>query len=413
MNDTIGELESKLDELTRIKVFDDDVRSGVDSLLESMPNPDEERDPDRRIRLLVLRCKALTLLPVFSMEAERDCSAALKLRHDRPDLWVLLSECLARRRATREACDALDHALRLDAANVEALCQYSRLLRGLSADPQVPAGERQRHLLEAVARGKAAASAAPGCADGWHSYAIALLSAALADGVDLAGVRRAALAMRQAATLASSDPDVRFNKAAIEGLLGHFGTAACDLLAAHEADPRRLPGTLRLLEDHIAILRRARSRIDSAQQTGKRAFAALLAKLPTPAEGATTRNLLEGQTMPTCRITVGVVDVLSESTMEPMVVLAAEKSGEFVLLLFYGLQRNAIKINDTIITLSFPGSTVLRVQHDVPAVPLLDSSSFESTYTQVFVDLKTTLVNGSPIPARMLLPPRISSRLFV
>ncbi|KEG15480.1 tetratricopeptide repeat domain 5 [Trypanosoma grayi] len=413
MNDTIDDLEKRLDELTKIRVFDDDVRRGVDLIVESMPNPDQERDPAMKVRLLILRCKALTLLPVFSMEAERDCTAALKLQHEKPELWVILSECLARRKADREACDALDNALRIDAHNVNALCQYSRLLRSISSDPKLTPAERRQHLCDAVMRGKAAVTACPTDEEGWHCYSIALLSEALADGVDIAGVQKALQAMRQAARISPSDPDVRFNKGAIEGLLGNFGVAACDYLAAYEADPRRLKGTKQLLEDHLAVLRRAQSRIEGARQAGKRVFASLLAKLPSTLDNATMKAVLEGGAETPCRVTVGVVDVLSEPTMEPLVVLSAEKSGDYVLLLFYGLQRSALKISDTTITLIFPGSRPVRVQHHVPAIPLLESSAHSCTYTQVHVDLKTTLVNGTPIPSRMLASPKVSSRLFV
>ncbi|ESL11852.1 hypothetical protein TRSC58_00389 [Trypanosoma rangeli SC58] len=410
---TIEELERRLDELQKVKVFDENVRGGVDRLLASTSNVEEERDPDMKVRLLFLRCKALTLLPIFSMEAEQGCGAALKLRHDRPDLWVLLSECLARRNATREACDALDNALRLDPHNVEALCQYSRLLRTLSSDPKLTPAERLQHLNDSVARGKAAAAARPTNTDGWQCYSIALLSKALSNGVDIAGAQHALQAMRQAARISPEDPDVRFNKGGIEGFLGHFGNAACDFLAAYEVDRKRLKGTKQVLEDHLTVLRRAESRIKSAHQAGKRNFLSLLAKVPSSTDGVTIKEVVEGSATTPCRVTVGTVDVLSEPTMEPMVVLAAEKSGEFLLLLFYGLKRGSIKGNNTIISLLFPGSTPVRVTHEVPGIPFLETSSHTATHTQVFVDLKTTLVNGEPVPSHMRVSPKLSSRMFM
>ncbi|RNC42357.1 tetratricopeptide repeat domain 5 [Trypanosoma cruzi] len=410
---TIVELERRLDELKKVKVFDEKVREGVGSLIASMPNPDEERDPEKKVRLLLLRCKALTLLPTYSMEAEQGCGAALKLCHDRPELWVLLSECLTRRKATREACDALDNALRIDAQNMDALCQYSRLLRSLSSDSKLTPAERLRHLNESVACAKAAAAACPTSTDGWHCYSIALLSKALSNGVEIAGAQRALQAMRQAALISPEDPDVRFNKGAIEGLLGHFGNAACDFLAAYEVDQKRLKGTRQMLENHLTVLRRAESQITTSRQTGKRPFASLLAKLPSFPDAVTINAILNGSVTSPCHVTVGVVDILSENSMEPLVVLAAEKSGEFLLLLFYGLVRGAIKVNNSIISLSFPECTPVRVMHEVPDIPFLEARAHKSTYTQIFVDFKTTLLNGEPIPSRMLVSPKLSSRLFV
>ncbi|RNF06978.1 tetratricopeptide repeat domain 5 [Trypanosoma conorhini] len=410
---TIEELERRLDGLQKVKVFDERVRGGVERLLASTPNFEEERDPETKVRLLFLRCKALTLLPSYSREAEQACGAALKLRHDRPDLWVLLSECLARRNATREACDALDNALHIDAHNVEALCQYSRLLRTLSSDSKLTQTERLQHLNDSVARGKAAAAACPTSTDAWNCYSIALLSKALSSGVDIAGAKQALQAMRQAARLSPEDPDVRFNKGGIEGLLGHFGNAACDFLAAYEADKTRLKGTKQMLENHLTVLRRAESRIHTARQAGKRNFASLLAKLPSSPDAVAVKSVLEGSATAPCRVTVGAVDVLSEPTMEPTVLLAAEKSGEFLLLLLYGLRQGSVKGNNTTISLSFPDSTPVRVTHEVPDISFLETSAHTATYTQVFVDLKTTLINGQPVPSRMLVSPTLFSTMFV
>ncbi|PWV07174.1 hypothetical protein C3747_104g127 [Trypanosoma cruzi] len=150
--------------------------------------------------------------------------------------------------------------------------------------------------------------------------------------------------MRQAALISPEDPDVRFNKGAIEGLLGHFGNAACDFLAAYEVDQKRLKGTRQMLENHLTVLRRAESQITTSRQTGKRPFASLLAKLPSFPDAVTINAILNGSVTSPCHVTVGVVDILSENSMEPLVVLAAEKSGEFLLLLFYGLVRGAIKL---------------------------------------------------------------------
>nr|CCC91171.1 conserved hypothetical protein [Trypanosoma congolense IL3000] len=409
----VFQLEKELEELSSIKVFDENVRKGVDRILANMPNPDEEHNTEEKVRLYVLSCKALLLLPSFSKDSERYCTAALKLRGDRPDLWVLLSECLEQRNANKEACEALDKALQLDSKNLKALCQYSQIMRILSADPKLPPQERTKCLSKSVERAKEAAAVCPTEAAGWHSYGVALLSEALSSGVNIAAVRRSLMSLAQAARLDPTDPDIRFNKSVIEAMLGNFGVATQDLLVAYKEDPKRLKGTRKRLEQYDSIVRRAVSLSESMQGTGKKTFSTMLSKLSKYKNSMTLKEISEKEPVSSCGLTVGVVDILSEPVMEPMVVLAADKGGEFVLLLLHGLLRDAIKLKDAVITLSVPASKPVKVFHDMPAIPFLDTNAYSCTFTHVIVDINTTIINGAPISPQMRVSPQVSTRLFV
>ncbi|CBH11985.1 hypothetical protein, conserved [Trypanosoma brucei gambiense DAL972] len=378
-----------------------------------MPNPDKQHSPEEKVRLYVLRCKALLLLPSYSKDSERCCSAALKLRNDRPDLWVLLSECFTQRGATKEACEALDNALRLDSRNEKALSQYSQVLRIRSADSKLPLQESRKYLSEAVLRAKEAVAVSPASASCWHLYGIALLSEALSNGMNVEGAQRSLKALEQASRIEPRDPDVCYNKGAVEGVLGYFGSASCDLLTALEEDPHRLKGARKQLEDYLSIIRRAISMTESMQRTGKKAFTSLVTKLAKHVDSMTLREALERETSSLCKVSVGVVDVLSETTMEPMVVLSVDRVGEFCLLLFHGIRRGTFKMRDAVVTLTVPKSNPVRVTHEVPAIPFLDTSAYSCSYVQVIVDVDSTIVNGAPISSQMRVPPQVSTRLFI
>ncbi|KAG8341461.1 hypothetical protein TRVL_07709 [Trypanosoma vivax] len=410
---SVAELEKELEALSEIRVFNDHVQTGVDRILGLMPRPDEERNPEEKVRLLTLRSRARLLLPVFSAEAERDCSAALKLCGDRADLWVLLSECLLRRNASREACSALDNALQADERNVKALCQYSQVLRSMSSDASLTPAERKQYIADSVIRAKTAVAACPTNADGWHSYGISLLSEALASGTNISGACKSLQAFQRAASLVPSDPDIRCNKSTVEGLLGNFGNAAVDLIAALEADSVRLKGTEKQLELFVTTLRHVQSRMECLKQSGGKPLRTLMAKLSKRTVGTTVKDVLEGKAPTPCTVVLGVLDVLGESSMEPLVTLAMDRNKEFVLLLFYGLRRGALKINNSIVTISAPPSVVTQVEHHVPAVPLLDTKELSMSCIQVYADTNSTLVNDAPISPHMQVQPRMSSRLFV
>ena len=132
-------------------VYVPEMATEVARILANLPNPDpnykapkgapkptianlptfESLGRKEKIKILMVRARANLLMPVFSAEAEGDLNRALKLDQSSAEPLVLLSECLWRKNALREAVDAIESALRLKPDASPALCQQSRLLRSL------------------------------------------------------------------------------------------------------------------------------------------------------------------------------------------------------------------------------------------------------------------------------------------
>jgi len=145
----ISALEKRVKLLQHV-VYVPDMSKEVTRILSLLPHPDPNHKPAKdapkppttlptfeslgrkeKIKILLLRARTNLLLPVFSADAEADLNRALKLDQTSADPLILLSECLWRKNALKEACEAIESALRIKPGAAAALCQQSRLLRSL------------------------------------------------------------------------------------------------------------------------------------------------------------------------------------------------------------------------------------------------------------------------------------------
>lgn len=399
MSDRLGTLEQQLHQLRRVKIFDESVRAGAERIIASLPSPEDVRDPSTKVRILILRCDALLLLPSVSKEAEKDVHAALKLKQASPDMWVSLAECLLRRNAFQEACDALDNALRETPTDVTALCKYSQIQRNRCGESGVTPSQKTAYLEDAVDKARMAVQSNVNDSEAWNALSLSLLSKVTAEGMSSAGARKALSAMQQARNHCDDDPDIFYNKAVLESLCGNFGNAVADFLSANSLDSKRLKGTRNLCSANLGILMRAISRMKNATGIGRGEFKKTLAKLSmsTPPGSSESTSL-------------AVVDVISESTMQPLVVLTTDSNGDFSFLLFYLVNSTPFKIG-SIVTLPAPTMHV-EVHHKVPSIPFLESAPLSLNMKHYFGDANSVLVNGSPLPSHCRVPVQVSSRLF-
>lgn len=404
--ETLEALEEQLVELDSIKVFDDRVRVGVEHILAAMPPPDSEKDTDCKVRLLLLRCKAKLLMPFVSKDAEKDLHMALKLKQDSAETWVVLAECFLRRNAFKEACDALDNALRAEPENTAALCKYSQVQRNRCGEPGLTAEQKSEFLKSAVDKGRAAVKSNVADADAWNTLSLSLLSVATADGMTYDGARKALAAMQQAQCMATADPDVHFNKAILESLTGEFGAAAADFMRAHELDKTRLKGTRRFCEDNAAVLQRAVNRMRNAAGIGRRDFQKTRSNLSSAvAKAKAASNQAASLTH------LAVVDIVTEPKMQPQALLAVDEAGAFSLVLLYGVSGGSFKIGDVVSFL--PASTKrIEVQHVMPAILELSIEAITLPLTHYYTDANALLVNGRQLPSQSRVPLQLSSRLF-
>lgn len=411
-------LEAKVEELRKVKVFTEAVKAEAESILEVIPSPDDERTQERKIRVLVLRARAQLVLPRVSMEAEEDLNVALKLGGASAAMWIDLSECLMRRNALREACAALDSALKIDADNVEALCRYSQLLRNRCAEKGLSAEQKAALLDEATARARTAVRADIKSAEAWNTLSLSLLSSATQGGLEALALRKCLAAMQQATTLqraaaevkaTEEDPDVYFNKAMIEGLLAYYGAAASDYQRAYTLDSQRLRGVERACEENINTLKKIEMRMRNLRGIGKKEMKKILKSLNSGA-GATQAGTAGSNG--SGRLTLVVVDIVSEATQQPLALLTCNAREEYVVVLLYGVASTTFKIGDRV---SFPESKSASetVEHTVLPGPFLERDTpLSLSLMHCYPAWSDVLLNDSAIPSRSRVPIHISSRLF-
>ncbi|KAL7696589.1 hypothetical protein N2W54_006314 [Lotmaria passim] len=398
---SLDALEKEVAELKGIRVFNDNVRKGAEHVLASLPSAENEKDTNTKVRILLLRSRAALLLPRVSREAEKDLNAALKLRQGSAETWVELSECLLRRNAFKEACDALDNALRINPAHTEALCKYSQIQRNRCGESGVTPEQRRAYLDDAITKGRAAVASNIDNADAWNTLALSLLSKATLEGMTFDGARKALSAMQQAEKKAPEDPDVPYNKAVLESLLGLFGVAAMDYWRAYQLDSDRIKGTRHLCEENAKVLQRALSRMKTVNGIGKREFK----KLCTRVEQAHKKY-----TQNTSAKLVGVVDIVTEPTMQPVTLLVADEKGNFGFVLLHEVRSTAFKIGDV---LAYAATTpVEMVTHSVTVGPAVADEPVELTIEHAYPNAKAMLVNGQPLPVTAHVPLQMTSRLF-
>ncbi|KAG5472950.1 hypothetical protein LSCM4_02276 [Leishmania orientalis] len=397
----LAALEKEVADLKRIRVFNETVRAGVEHVLASLPSPEKENDTATRVRILLLRSQATLLLPRVSREAEKDLNAALKLQPGSATTWVELSECLLRRNAFKEACDALDSALRVDPVHTEALCKYSQIQRNRCGEEGVTPEQRKAYLEDAVAKARAAVGSNVDDADAWNTLALSLLSKVTIEGVTFDGVRKALAAMQQAERKCPEDPDVPYNKAVLESLLGHFGAAAMNYWKAQGLDNDRLRGTRHLAEENAKVLMRAQSRMKASNGIGKRDFKKICSRIEQSHKKYMQR--------PSAKV-VGVIDIVTEPTMQPVTLLVSDEKGNFLLLLMHEVRSACFKIGDVI---AYPVTTPTEsITHNIAARPGVEMEPLELTVTHAYPNPKGILVNGQPLPSSAHVPLQMSSRLF-
>lgn len=398
---SLDALEKEVADLKNVRVFNDAVRKGAEHVLASLPSPDKEKDTQTKVRILLLRSRAALLLPRVSREAEKDLNAALKLQQGSADTWVELSECLLRRNAFKEACEALDNALRISPHHTEALCKYSQIQRNRCGESGVTPEQRRAYLDEAVTKGRAAVASDIDDADAWNTLALSLLSKATLEGMTFDGARKALAAMQQAEKKAPEDPDVPYNKAVLESLLGHFGVAAMEYWRAYQLDSDRLKGTRHLCEENTKVVQRAVNRIKTVNGIGKKEFK----KLCTRVEQAHKKYPQSASAK-----LVGVVDIITEPTMQPVTLLVTDEKGSFSLVLLHEVRSTTFKIGDVI---AYAAATpVETVTHSVTAGPAVGEGPVELTIEHACPNAKAMLVNGQPLPNSAHVPLQMTSRLF-
>ncbi|CAJ1010784.1 putative Tetratricopeptide repeat [Leishmania naiffi] len=397
---SLAALEKEVADLKRIRVFNETVRTGVERILASLPLPDE-KDAATKVRILLLRSQAMLLLPRVSREAEKDLNSALKLQPSSATTWVELSECLLRRNAFKEACEALDNALRVNPAHTEALCKYSQIQRNRCGEEGVTPEQRKVYLEDAVTKARAAVNTNVDDPDAWNSLALSLLSKVALEGMTFDGVRKALAAMQQAERKCPEDPDVPYNKAVLESLLGHFGAAAMDYWKAHNLDNERLRGTRHLSEENAKVLLRAQSRMKTSNSIGNRDFKKICTRIEQ-----THRKYTQN----TSAKVVGVVDIITEPAMQPVALLVSDDKENFGLLLLHEVRATHFKIGDVI---AYPVATPVEViTHNVVACPGVEAEPLNLTLTHAYPNPKAILVNGQPLPSSAHVPLQMTSRLF-
>lgn len=397
----LDELEQWVTELKKVRVFNDDVNKATKEILAQIPSPEEERNPSAKARLFSLRGRTAMLLPRVSKEAEKDLNAALKLEPGSVDTWVELAECLLRRNAFKEACDALDSALRINPTHTQALCKYSQIQRNRCGSGKVTPEERKKYIDDSAEKARAAVRCAVDNADAWNTLSLSLLGKVMLEGVTFDGVRKALAAMRQAANKASDDPDVLYNMAVLDGLLGHFGEAATHYWLAYELDKDRLRSARRQSEAYMNVLIRTQNRMRVSSAIGKREFKKICTRVETSEKKYSTGTPVN---------VVGVVDVVTDTSTQPIALLVSNMAGEFSYVLLHGIGSTVFKIGDVV---AYPKSAPSNVIcHSVKACPALSVDAFEVSLPHVHPDPRGILVNGQPLPPSAFVPLQMSSRLF-
>ncbi|KAG5498849.1 hypothetical protein JKF63_03138 [Porcisia hertigi] len=397
----LASLEKEVADLKRVRVFNEAVRQGVEHVLASLPPPEEEKNTATKVRILLLRSQATLLLPRVSRESEKDLNTVLKLQPGSASTWVDLSECLLRRNAFKEACDALDSALRVDPAHTGALCKYSQIQRNRCGEEGVTTEQRKVYLEDSVAKARAAVTSNVDDADAWNTLALSLLSKVTLEGMSFDGVRRALAAMQQAERKDPEDPDVHYNKAVLESLLGYFGAASMSYWKAFGLDNDRLKGTWHYSGENAKVLLRAQSRMKTASGIGKRDFKKICTRIDQARKKYTQGTFAK---------IVGVVDIVTEPTMQPVTLLVSDEKANFGFLLMHEVRSTCFKIGDVI---TYPATTpVETITHNVVGCPGVEAEPLELTLTHAYPNPKGILINGQPLPSSAHVPLQMTSRLF-
>eukprot|EP00796_Vickermania_ingenoplastis_P005432 gene5432-3917_t len=403
MPDSIDDLEAKLNELSKIKIYNAEVKEGAQYILDHLPAP-EDKKAEEKVRLLLLRCKTRLLQPTISKEAEDDINTILKLDKGSAETWVELSECLFRRSACREALDALDNALRLDPNHIQALCQYSQVQRNRCATEKLTVEEKRAIFDDAIAKAKQAIKVDMKSGNAWNTLALSLLSKTTLEGANRDDLRRAYSAMTRAEQNEPNDPDVHFNKGMLESLLGHFGAAANEFATAAQLDHFRLKGTRALFEENVTVLRRVNTSIQNTHGIGKREFKKLCKNLD---QFIKKNGDAHGIVSNFC-----IINVISEPLMMPVVLLGVDKSHHFAVLLVHQVKAETFKIGD-IVSAQTPKLVEEAVIDRAEAAPSYGlDEPIETSVPHIFVDPQTFLVNGHSIPDSFRASLQVSSRVF-
>lgn len=414
-------LEAQL-QLLGLLVYGDEVKKGAEEILAAVPNPDTLPSVDEKVRALLLRARTRLLLPAFSKEAEQDINKALKLNQNAPNTWVALSEAFWRRNALREAKDALDSALKLDAKCQAALCQYSRILRSMCSLSDTPNEQKLAYLAEAEAKAREAVAADLNDGESWSVLAVAILQQAVANGMDLPLLKKTLSALNQAAQKLPQSPDVFYNRGVVHQTFGHFGSAAEDFLKAFTLDPKGLRGARKCVEDNVSILMKCRSKLQSGfgGMTERDFKKNIASKLPAKGkEGNQTfvqlTDVMDKQFNPKDTniqwVAVKVLDQLSGPVDQPLVYLVADKDGNSSLLLAYRVLSAAIKVHDTVM-IPFPPSSGANLAHTIPDIEFMELKGDSFVTPMILVEPSTLIVNGGPIPAKNFKMPQMGTRQF-
>lgn len=417
---SIEELENQVQELGFL-VYGEQVKTSVEALLAQIPSPEAQTSPEAKIRAYLLRAKARLLLPVFSKEAEQDINKALKLNQSAPQSWVALSEAYWRRNALREARDALDSALRVDAKFQPALAQYSRILRSMCGSPDVPSQEKLALLTEAESKAKAAVAVDPSDGDSWSALAVTILQLAVANGMDLPLLKKALASLTQAVNKSPRNPDVYYNRGVVHAAFGHFGSAIEDFVKAYELDPKGLKFAKVNAERNLQLLVKARAKVTAGfAGMNERDFKKNVAsKLPAAGKDGDQTFVQFGEVLnkeykkdaPIQWVAVKVIDLLSGQSDQPLIYLVADRDGSSALLLMYRVSSGAIKIGDTVM-IPFPPSTGATLAHNVAESALLETKADHFAVPTVIVEPSTLIVNGGPIQAKFFKMPELGTRQF-
>lgn len=410
---TLPDLEERwrVLEAKKIKVYTPEVENEVKYILSHLPPlPEEPELVEDKVRILQIRSNVRLLKPSACSECEEDLNKILKLNKGSFETWVSLGECLLRRNACKEAMEAVNNAIRLDPQYPPALCLYSQILRcRCSSQENLLIDEKKLLLDDAIAKSKACIALNVENGDAWNSLALSLLSRATLEGASRADLRRAFSAIEQAVKQSPEDPDVRFNKGMLESLLGRFDAAAVELVRAHKIDKKGLKGVKSEYEENVGVLRRIVSTIENIQGTGKRDYRTCVKELEFFSSKYGNRNGAVRH--------FSILNIVSASTMQPVVLLTIDVHQKFVVLLVYQVRSGAFKISDTVtlpIQVLHPEKGKRMMTQRVEPYPPFDQMEpVEVNLLHFYVDFPQLIqINGQEIPESFRASLQVSARVF-
>ena len=427
LTEVLAQLSAEVDRLA-LMTYCDEVKKGVETVLNACPDPAKCNNAQEKIQTFLVRGRAQLLLPAFIKEAETDLNKALKLDQANVATWVALSEAYWRRNALKEAHDACESALRLDAKSVAALNQLSRIIRcECGASDSLTAEQKAELLAESVAKAKEAVGIDTTNGESWLVLALALLQECMFNGMDMPTAKKALSAFNQAATRVTGNPDVFYNRGVVLKMFGEYAKAADDFDKAYGMDPKGLPGARHDAQSCRAIITRA-AQLQATKFAGlnerdfKKNVASRLASQPSK-EGMKFFPLREVLDKPTGAkearwCAVKAMEMLGTQTSQPLVYQCIDKDGTQCVILLYRVKPDGLKPNDTL-WIPFPPSTVsissaeITVdQTDADGKPTGEKKTFKADIPIVVLEPSTVFVNGGLIPNKNFTKPQMSSRLF-